>query len=72
MRNNALININMIDAAAPERGQAVFLLVVGLHLPGHAPRRARVKEEEGLPSASRQRVRLGKALRGARGDGVRP
>jgi len=41
MHNSALININMIDTAARIGVGALFLLLVGVCVPGYATRRAR-------------------------------
>ena len=52
--------------------QRLLLLLVGLHLPGHGDRRAGADRGRRLPRSPRQRVRLGEALRRARGPGLRP
>ena len=65
MRNNALINLNMVHAAADAGVAALLLLLVGLHLPRHGTRRAGADRGRRLPGPPRQRVRLGEALRRA-------
>jgi GDP-D-mannose 3',5'-epimerase len=41
LRNNALINIHMVDAAARVGRSSLFFLVFGLHLPRHDAGRTR-------------------------------
>ena len=71
MRNSALININMIERRLVPR-RSLLLLLVGLHLPRHGARRAGDDGGSGVSGASRQRVRLGEAVRRAQCTRVWP
>jgi len=54
MRNNALININMANAAASFGAKRYFFSSSGLHLPGYGARRARAHGGASVPGESGQ------------------
>ncbi len=53
MRNNVLININMVQAAADCGVRPAFLFILGMHLPGHEARRTGVDRRRCVPSPPR-------------------